>query len=82
MQIKIFQVKYKEDSGELPGADSAIDNIKSDPKYRELPAFLSFVQEKKYDESHYINLVKDHFGTAHHHHIYKYLQVIDLHFQL
>lgn len=26
--------------------------------------------EKKYDESEYINIVKDHFGTQHHHHIY------------
>lgn len=41
----------------------------TDPK--KLHTFSIGFEEKKYDESHYINLVKDHFGTVHHHRTYK-----------
>lgn len=36
-----------------------------------LHTFSIGFDEKKYDESHYIYLAKDHFNSHHHHHIYK-----------
>ena len=54
------------------GLDSSavVGEMRNFTDLKKLHTFSIGFEEKKYDESHYINLVKDHFGTAHHHHIY------------
>ena len=54
------------------GLDSSavVGEMRNFTDLKKLHTFSIGFEEKKHDESHYINLVKDHFGTAHHHHIY------------
>lgn len=55
------------------GLDSStvVGEMKNFTDAAKLHTFSIGFEEKKYDESHYINLVKDFFQTRHHHHIYQ-----------
>ena len=61
MDIKIYQVIYSKSLDIMKGVDSTINNLDSNPKYRELPAFLNFVQDKKYTLSSYSGILSPAF---------------------
>ncbi len=52
-------------------SSSVVGEMKYFTDLTKLHTFSIGFEEKKYDESYYIHLVKDYFHTAHHHHIYK-----------
>lgn len=61
MDTKIYQVNYSKSCDTMKGVDFIINNVESDPKYRELPAFLNFVKEKKYNLSSYSGILSPAF---------------------
>jgi asparagine synthase (glutamine-hydrolysing) len=62
------------------GLDSStvVGEMKNFTNAANLHTFSIGFEEKKYDESHYINLVKDFFQTRHHHHIYQEAEFKDM----
>ena len=54
------------------GLDSSavVGEMRHFTQLENLHTFSIGFEDKLYDESNYINLVKDYFGTIHHHHIY------------
>lgn len=61
------------------GLDSStvVGEMKNFTDLRKLHTFSIGFNDKKYDESHYINLAKNSFQSVHHHHVYTEKNFID-----